>query len=53
MRLDAEGTPCYLDTLDEEKVAFYEHFGFSVVEVAKVPSTEAPMWAMLRRPAAA
>ncbi len=53
VRLGAEGTPCYLDTLDEENVAFYEHFGFSVVEVAKVPGTEAPMWAMLRRPAAA
>jgi ribosomal protein S18 acetylase RimI-like enzyme len=48
-RLDAAGTPCYLDTLDEQNVGLYEHFGFSVVEASKVPATEFPMWAMLRR----
>jgi ribosomal protein S18 acetylase RimI-like enzyme len=52
-RLDAAGTPCYLDTLDEQNVALYEHFGFSVVETTKVPGSDAPMWAMLRNPAAA
>jgi ribosomal protein S18 acetylase RimI-like enzyme len=47
-RLDAAGTPCYLDTLDEQNVGLYEHFGFSVVEVSSVPDTGFPMWAMLR-----
>ena len=48
-RLDAAGTPCYLDTLDEQNVGLYEHFGFSVVEATTVPGTEVPMWAMLRK----
>jgi ribosomal protein S18 acetylase RimI-like enzyme len=48
-RLDAAGTPCYLDTLDEQNVGLYEHFGFSVLEASTVPGTEFPMWAMLRR----
>jgi ribosomal protein S18 acetylase RimI-like enzyme len=48
-RLDAAGTPCYLDTLDEQNVGLYEHFGFAVVEASTVPGTQLPMWAMLRR----
>jgi ribosomal protein S18 acetylase RimI-like enzyme len=48
-RLDAAGTPCYLDTLDEQNVGLYEHFGFSVLEASTVPGTAFRMWAMLRR----
>ena len=48
-RLDAAGTPCYLDSLYEQNVGLYEHFGFSVVEASMVPGTEVQMWAMLRK----
>jgi ribosomal protein S18 acetylase RimI-like enzyme len=48
-RLDAAGTPCYLDPLDEQNVGLYEHFGFAVLEASTVPGTEFPMWAMLRQ----
>jgi ribosomal protein S18 acetylase RimI-like enzyme len=47
-RLDATRTPCYLDTLDEQNVGLYQHFGFSVVEASPVPDTGFPLWAMLR-----
>jgi ribosomal protein S18 acetylase RimI-like enzyme len=51
-RLDAEGTPCYVDTQDEDNVGLYEHFGFSVMEASTVPGTEFPLWAMVRQPRA-
>jgi GNAT superfamily N-acetyltransferase len=49
-RLDAAGTPCYLETLDEQNVALYEHFGFKLAEASTVPGTRATLWAMLRPP---
>ena len=48
-RIDAEGLPCYLETLDETNVLLYEHFGFRVVEKSTVPETELTSWAMLRK----
>jgi ribosomal protein S18 acetylase RimI-like enzyme len=47
-RIDAEGLPCYLETLDEQNVQLYEHFGFKVVEKATIPKTSLTNWAMLR-----
>ena len=47
-RIDEEGLPCYLETLDEKNVRLYEHFGFKVVEKAIVPKTSLTIWAMLR-----
>ena len=47
-RIDAEGLPCYLETLNETNVPLYEHFGFRVVEKSTVPETELTNWAMLR-----
>jgi ribosomal protein S18 acetylase RimI-like enzyme len=47
-RIDGEDLPCYLETLDEQNVQLYEHFGFKVVEKATIPKTSLTNWAMLR-----
>ena len=47
-RIDEEGLPCYLETLEEQNVRLYEHFGFKVIEESKVPNTNLTNWAMLR-----
>jgi len=47
-RMDREGLPCYLETLDEQNIQLYEHFGFKVVEKATIPKTSLTSWAMLR-----
>jgi GNAT superfamily N-acetyltransferase len=49
-RLDAEGLPCYLETLDEKNVSLYEHLGFKVLEESGIPGTPFTNWAMLREP---
>jgi len=47
-RIDKEGLPCYLETMDEIKVRLYEHFGFRVIEKSAIPKTTLTNWAMLR-----
>ena len=47
-RIDEEGLPCYLETLDETNVRLYEHFGFKVIEKSTIPETKITNWAMLR-----
>ena len=47
-RIDEEGLPCYLETLDEANVPLYEHFGFRVLEKTTIPETKLTNWAMLR-----
>ena len=47
-RIDEEGLPCYLETLNEINVPLYEHLGFKVVHKATVPKTSFTNWAMLR-----
>ena len=49
-RLDREGLPCFLETLDVKDVPFYEHFGFQTVDESVVPNTQHTNWAMLRNP---
>jgi len=49
-RIDEEGLPCYIETLDEYNVPIYEHLGFKVVDKANVPKTTLTNWAMLRKP---
>jgi ribosomal protein S18 acetylase RimI-like enzyme len=46
---DETGLPCYLETTTEENVAFYEHFGFNVIDEFIVPNTSVKIWVMLRR----
>ncbi len=47
-RADEAGLPCYLETLEEQNVRLYEHFGFAVAEESTVPETSLTNWAMLR-----
>ncbi|MEE9399649.1 MAG: GNAT family N-acetyltransferase [Dehalococcoidales bacterium] len=47
-RIDEEGLPCYLETLEVQNVRLYEHFGFKVIEESNVPDTNLTNWAMLR-----
>ena len=47
-KIDEEGLPCYLETLDEQNVSLYEHFSFKIVDKSNVPETSLTNWAMLR-----
>jgi len=47
-RADREGVPCFLETQAEKNVAFYEHFGFRVVEAGIIPGSDMKSWGMLR-----
>jgi len=47
-RIDEESLSCYLETLDEQNVSLYEHFGFKTVDKSNVPETALTNWAMLR-----
>lgn len=47
-KIDEESLPCYLETLEEQNVGLYEHFGFKVIEESNVPGTGLTNWAMLR-----
>ena len=48
VKIDEEGLPCYLETLEGQNVRLYEHFGFKVIEESNVPNTSLTNWAMLR-----
>jgi hypothetical protein len=48
-RMDEEGLPCYLETIDEKNVPIYEHFSFRVIDKSNIPETEFKNWAMLRK----
>lgn len=48
--LDSEALPCFLETVTEKNVLFYQHFGFEVVEEGIIPGTEISLWNMLRKP---
>jgi ribosomal protein S18 acetylase RimI-like enzyme len=47
-KIDEEGLPCYLETLEEKNVSLYEHFGFRIVDKSDIPETGLTNWAMLR-----
>lgn len=47
--LDREGQDCYLETHKEENVKIYEHYGFELLEVSKIPKTDIVQYSMLRR----
>lgn len=47
---DQNGYPCYLETHNPRNIAFYEHFGFAMVEEGKLPDSDKKHYAMLRLP---
>jgi GNAT superfamily N-acetyltransferase len=42
--------PCYLETHNRNNVAFYEKYGFKVVEIGCLPGSQKTHWGMLRMP---
>jgi ribosomal protein S18 acetylase RimI-like enzyme len=50
-RADREGLPVYLETHRPDNVSFYLKYGFEVAEEGRIPSSEVPVYAMVRRPA--
>jgi len=48
VRIDKEGLPCYVDTIDEQRISLYQHFGFEVLEKSVIPGTDLSSWAMMR-----
>jgi len=47
---DIDRLPCYLETMNEKNVPFYEKHGFRVVNEGVVPRHKLGVWAMLREP---
>jgi ribosomal protein S18 acetylase RimI-like enzyme len=47
-RVGPTGAPCYLESVDEANLPFYERLGFRVVEAGTVPGTELRTWALRR-----
>jgi len=47
-RLDAEGLPCYVDTVNGDAVPMYEHLGFRVVAESRILGTDLTAWALVR-----
>ncbi|MDD5568701.1 MAG: GNAT family N-acetyltransferase [Candidatus Omnitrophica bacterium] len=48
-RFSADGLPCYLETNNARNVAFYEHYGFRLLEEYKAPQAGLTFYAMLRK----
>jgi ribosomal protein S18 acetylase RimI-like enzyme len=49
-RADRESKPCYLETSEPRKHAFYERLGFAVLEETPLGKGGPPAWAMRRKP---
>src|SRR5260370_42145658 len=49
-RADAGGLPCYLETMNEANVPFYQKHGFKVVSEGEVPRHRLRVWSILREP---
>ena len=47
---DRVGDGCYLETHKQKNVRIYEHYGFKVMEVGKIPDTDIDHYAMYREP---
>ena len=47
-RADTAGLPCYLETLTERSVRFYEKHGFTMAEKVHIPGGIPPFWVMIR-----
>jgi GNAT superfamily N-acetyltransferase len=48
-RLDAQGTPAYLDNTNRKNTAMYEHYGFKAIREYTISGTDVLIWAMGRQ----
>ena len=46
---DADRLPCYLETLNEKNIPFYQKHGYNVVSDVVLPGSGLHIWALLRR----
>ena len=51
-RCDTEGVPSYLETQNEDNLAYYRRFGYEVVTTLSPVRAGPPLWAMRREPRA-
>ena len=49
-RFSAQNLPCCLDTEEESNVAYYERYGFEVIETSIIPGTNNTCWIMVKQP---
>lgn len=49
-RFSQQNLPCYLDTEEENNVAYYQQFDFQVVEASMIPGTNNTCWFMVKQP---
>ena len=47
-RVIPRGAPCYLDSVDERNLPFYEQLGFRIAETGMVPGSPLRTWALRR-----
>ena len=47
-KIDKQGIPVYLETLNKINVKFYKKFGFEVMEKVIIPGTNVKEWLMIR-----
>jgi ribosomal protein S18 acetylase RimI-like enzyme len=52
-RADREGLPVYLETHRADNVTFYLKHGFQVAREGRIPGSDVPVYAMVRRPVGA
>lgn len=50
-KADAENMPVYLETHDQNNVAYYERFGFKLIHTDTIPKHGLDIWCMLREAA--
>ena len=48
-RADADGLPCYLETVNPDNLPFYRRHGFEVAADGQLPKDGLHVWAMVRR----
>jgi GNAT superfamily N-acetyltransferase len=49
-RADQQGLPTYLETHDEQNIAYYQKRGFELVRSERVPSIDLPFWCLVHQP---
>ncbi|MHA2200380.1 MAG: GNAT family N-acetyltransferase [Candidatus Thorarchaeota archaeon] len=49
-KIQSQGLPCFLETLNEDYVSLYEHYGFEVIFKETLPGVELAIWGMVRSP---
>jgi ribosomal protein S18 acetylase RimI-like enzyme len=47
-RPDRESLACYVETTEQELIAFYQHFGFDPGGASTVPGTDLTVWPLVR-----